>query len=72
MDSLNKQHEDLLDNDIKKLSNCIDVGHTSHNWVSLGIEEFIKDCNEEIKILRDKANSVLLNFNVRYSNQKKK
>ena len=51
MDSLNKQHEDLLDNDIKKLSNCIDVGHTSHNWVSLGIEEFIKDCNEEIKIL---------------------
>ncbi len=58
MSTLNEQHLDLLKNDIIKLVNKIEVGTNSHNWTSLGIEEFIKECLEEIKQLKDKANSV--------------
>lgn len=61
LDSLNQQHHDLLKTDIERLISTIEVGcvgTTSHNWTSLGIEEFIKECSAEIKVLKDKANSV--------------
>ena len=55
---LNQQHHDLLKNDINCLVSKIEVGTTSHNWTSLGIDEFIVECLNEIKMLKDKANSV--------------
>jgi dynein heavy chain len=58
MRSLNQQHKDLLRNYITDLQAKIRVGTVSHNWTSLGIEEFIKDCKDEIDFLKDRANSV--------------
>ena len=59
MDMLNNQHLDLLLGDLKRLKRKIEIGCFSHNWTSLGIDEFIKECLDEIYVLKDRASSVL-------------
>jgi len=49
----------LLEKAIRKLENLMDKGQHNHNWFSLSISEYIKDCEKGIVEFKDVKDRVL-------------
>ena len=49
----------LLKTDIVKLVKNMDKGCTNHNWFSLSIDEYIKECKNAIDTFNETKNTVL-------------
>jgi dynein heavy chain len=48
----------LLRNDIEKLDKHMDKGYANHNWFSLSIDEYIKECRTAIDTFKETKNNV--------------
>jgi len=48
-----------MHNDIQKLDKHMDKGAFNHNWFSLSIDEYIKECQTAIDTFRETRNVVI-------------
>lgn len=53
----------LLEQNINKLNSLMDKGEHNHNWFSLSIPEFIKECNDGIDSFKETKGRVLQHAN---------
>jgi hypothetical protein len=49
----------LLHNDIEKLDKNMDKGVLNHNWFSLSIDEYIKECGNAIETFKETKQNVM-------------
>jgi len=59
LSNLKPVEQKLLKTDIVKLVKNMDKGCTNHNWFSLSIDEYIKECKNAIDTFNETKNTVL-------------
>jgi len=59
LNNLKPVEKKLMQTDIKKLQRHMDKGVKNHNWFSLSIDEYIKECQMAIDTFKETKNIVL-------------
>ena len=59
LSNLQEVEKKLLEKQITKLNKWMDKGHNNHNWFSLSINEYIKECQQAIDSFIEIKNRVI-------------
>jgi len=59
LSNLKEVEKKLLEKQITKLNKWMDKGHNNHNWFSLSINEYIKECQQAIDSFIEIKNRVI-------------
>lgn len=59
MSNLKPVEKMLLEKEITKLNRWMDKGAENHNWFSLSILEYIKECDKAISVFKEIKTRVL-------------